>query len=94
MVPQQNDEKLLRTVVLVVPVNTLANWKDEFTKWFAGVNPKVRVYMPSEKTMQDRKALISYWMEKGGILLVSSDTLKNLVEVKEEAGFYPQAFLS
>ena len=93
MVPQQNDEKLLRTVVLVVPVNTLANWKDEFTKWFAGVNPKVRVYMPSEKTMQDRKALISYWMEKGGILLVSSDTLKNLVEVKEEAGLLRASIL-
>lgn len=84
MVSPQHNEKTLRTVVLVVPVNTLANWKDEFTKWFAHVSPKVFVYTPSDMGISERRALISKWMSTGGILLVSSKTLTNLIVVNGE----------
>lgn len=75
----QHDKRMLRTVILVVPVNTLANWKNEFTKWFVNVNPKVFVCTPSEVEVYARKALISKWMSTGGIFLVSSKTFANLV---------------
>ncbi len=81
MISPQNDKKLLRTVVLVVPVNTLANWAEEFTKWLEYVSPRLCVYTPFNMEIHARRALIDKWMATGGIFLVSKDTLSNLAVV-------------
>jgi SNF2 family DNA or RNA helicase len=81
MISSQNDKKILRTVVLVVPVNTLANWAEEFTKWLEYVSPKLCVYTPFNMEIQARHTLIDKWMATGGIFLVSKDTLPNLAVV-------------
>jgi RAD54-like protein 2 len=58
-------------VIILVPVNTLENWVDEFEKWApAPDNVKLFVVNDQAKSWKLRYTLISRWCEEGGVLLM------------------------
>ena len=64
--------KLVTTVLLVVPVNTLENWVKEFDKW---IESDVEFHNFGDAQAIARGALTKKWHRRGGLLLISSKTL-------------------
>eukprot|EP00116_Pleurobrachia_bachei_P006848 sb/3467110/ len=70
-----------KTVLVVVPVNVLQNWINEFNMWVpeAGSDPAstrnypVFVINDSLKTFEARATLIKTWKEKGGVMVLGRD---------------------
>jgi SNF2 family DNA or RNA helicase len=69
---------LVRKVLLVVPVNTVANWENEFHKWTGKLTPSLVVYNIVASNPYHRPSMISRWQSQGGVLLVSDGTLKSI----------------
>jgi SNF2 family DNA or RNA helicase len=58
---------VLKSVLLLAPVNTLSNWCDEFFDWRAGIH----VYkLSSEVPPSERLISIQRWKARGGVLLL------------------------
>ena len=74
---------LIQKVLLVVPVNTMANWENEFSKWLRGV-PIVNVINLSNVDARARDCYLSRWSKDGGVLLISSATFQRIVADKKE----------
>lgn len=71
-----NGARIIRTALLIAPVNTLTNWETELQKWIgldSGRNvPAVRFY-PSLGDNKSRVHVVKEWFRRGGILCVSSE---------------------
>ncbi len=64
----------IKRILLVVPVNTLANWIAEFSKW--EYFPQIKLYdFNAQKSFGGKKNLTLKWEETGGVLLVGYDSL-------------------
>ena len=63
--------RIVRRAMLIAPVNTLANWEQEFEKWIGPNVPAVRFFSWTE--FQSKSKIIKEWYEEGGILCCSSD---------------------
>ena len=72
--------KLVRKVLLVVPVNTLENWKNEFQKWIGTMKPSIDVDCFHDAKKQGRISMVKRWDARGGVLLTSSKTLTNFMK--------------
>ena len=66
-----SNKRIIHRAMLIAPVNTLANWEQEFAKWMGPNVPAVRFYSWTE--LQSKSKTIKEWYEKGGILCCSSD---------------------
>lgn len=68
-------ERIIRTALLIAPVNTLANWETEFQKWVGAssgmIIPGIRFY--SWKETKSKVKLVKEWYNSGGILCVSTE---------------------
>nr|CAB3265409.1 helicase ARIP4-like [Phallusia mammillata] len=85
-----------RTVLCVVPVNTLMNWVAEFDMWLplkskcVNENPalvwprsfSVHVLTESHKTVESRSKVVTQWYEEGGMLLVGYEMYRLLASRK------------
>lgn len=77
----------IHKVLLVVPVNTIANWENEFNKWTSDLK-----YRPSVVNLGDanhkvsRLKFIQRWDERGGILLTTESIFKNIISEEEAKG--------
>ena len=73
---------LFFTVLVIAPVNTIQNWKDEYDKWTKGVGedvrPPVRLITATDSTPERRKKEIREWHENGGVLIMGYDMFRNL----------------
>lgn len=80
--PQEDEEarQFIHTVLLVVPVNTIANWKNEFERWTDKLEHTVRVFDVSEVKKEARLRMIRTWSDRGGVLLIGSDLYSNLLK--------------
>lgn len=77
----QNNSK--RRALLCVPVNTIANWENEWTKWILAKEkgkqvPQVSMYNLNSHHSNDRLAVLVEWMKEGGVLLTSDRILSGL----------------
>jgi SNF2 family DNA or RNA helicase len=73
--------RLVHTVLLIVPVNTLANWENEFEKWTGSLR-NARLEVCNLVNVVDRRRAIERWGENGGILLVTDHTFRAAVKKK------------
>jgi chromodomain-helicase-DNA-binding protein 7 len=69
----------IRKVLLVVPVNTVANWEEEFEKWTKDMKQKCKVYNSSDGSKRNRERLVIKWSSNGGVFLVSDGLYRNLM---------------
>jgi SNF2 family DNA or RNA helicase len=87
--------RIIDKILLIVPVNTLQNWKAEFTKWLIHI-PKIIVYDFSSTKINARTELTKRWEKSGGVMLVTQDTFSRIDFRKDEATsiYFKQMFLS
>ncbi|CAM6062693.1 unnamed protein product [Sphagnum tenellum] len=70
----------LRTVLIVVPVNVLHNWRSEFNKWQPPNEKPITVYMLEDVSRDNMKRamLLSRWQKYGGVMLIGYTAFRNL----------------
>jgi transcriptional regulator ATRX len=79
----------VKRVLVLLPVNVLTNWRNEFTIWTEKCANKVKIYeLPSEKGLERdlvraRIKVLSTWFEKGGVLLAGYTLFSMLVQGKK-----------
>lgn len=74
----------LRTVLLVVPVNTIANWVKEFDEWTDHLMPTITVCNLSTFEKNSRRREILKWKQRGGVLLLGDQTYLRLCKKTEK----------
>ena len=74
--------RLVNRVLLTVPVNTLVNWKAEFTKWIVDL-PPVTLFDYTSTGYNGRELLAEAWAKQGGIMLITYDTLARTIKKKD-----------
>ena len=72
-----------RRALLCVPVNTIANWVNEWSKWILTKEkgkqvPEVPMYNLNDYHITKRFAVLVEWMKEGGVLLTSDRILAGL----------------
>jgi SNF2 family DNA or RNA helicase len=78
----------IRTVLLVVPVNTLANWENEVETWTGQIHSSIPVHNMSDgSNRRYRDSILQRWIRKGGILLISEQTFQRATMNGEHAKF-------
>ena len=70
-----SSNRIVNRAMLIAPVNTLANWEQEFKKWLGPNVPALRFFSWTE--FQSKSKIIKEWYEEGGILCCSSDRYAN-----------------
>ena len=73
----------IHKIVLVVPVNTLANWENEFDKWTKGMQKKLTIFNVSGAETFARHRLVKQWSNWGGILLTSDALFRNMAKLED-----------
>ena len=73
----------IHKVLLVVPVNTLANWENEFDKWTKGMKKKLTIFNVSGAETFARHKLVKQWSRLGGILLTSGALFRNMAKLED-----------
>jgi hypothetical protein len=79
MVCEKSRRPLLKSVILVVPVNTVANWENEFRKWADHLDPSIRVSNLTDVNRNARPTAIRGWENRGGVLLLSDSLFTRLM---------------
>ncbi len=77
----------INKTALVVPVNTLANWENEFDKWTKQMSKlkKLPIFNVSKAGKYNRDMMVRYWSNTGGILLTSIGLFRSISE-REDTG--------
>ena len=79
--------QLIRTVLLVVPKNVVANWEAEFDKWIVGTGESLVVHSINSLEQSSRAACVARWNARGGILLLTQSILVSLGKEERCADF-------
>lgn len=69
--------KSIKSVLMLVPTNTLSNWENELYKWTAGLKRRIRMFNVGKVSSHYRKAELKIWKEEGGILLMNEKLFLN-----------------
>jgi SNF2 family DNA or RNA helicase len=72
--PYEGEKRQIHTVLLVAPVNTVANWENEFEKWTGKLKRPLRVDNLNNTDINARGSVLRRWTKRGGVLLVSEST--------------------
>lgn len=81
LVKRPTGKRLFRSVLICVPVNTLANWKDEFDLWVNSKHnlPQLSVYfLKKNSSAYDRSRTVCRWKRDGGILILTTSTFATI----------------
>jgi len=70
---------LLRCVLLVVPINTLTNWRNEVSNWTGDTGPLKTINLGNVSKVAYGNE-IRHWKEGGGLLLVGANLLNILAK--------------
>ena len=81
-----NVEPFIRSVLLVVPVNTVANWENELELWTEELRHRFTVFsLQDAPNVGLRQKTLRQWAREGGILLSGSYMLSKCLSGKDEA---------
>ena len=87
-VHQDVPNRIIKCILLIVPVNTLVNWKTEFDKWTMNL-PNFILYDFSSTGKASRRILAQRWEETGGVMLITHDTLSRACkETRKDYNFH------
>lgn len=75
---QHPASRLIRCILLVVPLNVLSHWEEEFEKWTGELVSSVQVYNLGAVAKEAYVHTIKIWSRRGGILLVSKGRFVSL----------------
>ena len=67
-----------RHVLIIVPINTLQNWANEFNHWLPHQPFPVHLVSDGLKTMLKRAEVITSWKKDGGVLLMGYELFRLL----------------
>ncbi len=71
-------ESLMRTALVICPVNTVKNWEHEFEKWLPG-DLELEVHeMSVERDNWGRADRLGMWRREGGVMIMGYDMFRNL----------------
>ena len=73
-----------RHVLIIVPINTLQNWVNEFKHWLPHEPFKVHLLSDSLKTIQQRANVILNWKRDGGVLMIGYELFRLLAGTKAQ----------
>ncbi|CAF3805428.1 unnamed protein product [Rotaria sp. Silwood1] len=70
----------IHRVLILCPLNTANNWKNEFRQWIGDLEPCINVYLFSADDIQkkDRIQFLRSWYEGGGILIMGYEMYRLL----------------
>ena len=79
-----------RTLLIVVPINTIQNWSNEFNRWCPVNNSSIeykrsfQLYILNEtsKKSTQRIKIVQNWSETGGALIIGYEMFRLLVTKK------------
>lgn len=66
--------KLIRTILIIVPINVIRNWEQEFQKWYelGDVQRNFHLFeLYSIKGHKPRANMLKKWKELGGVMLIT-----------------------
>eukprot|EP00522_Entomoneis_paludosa_P014814 CAMPEP_0172450822 /NCGR_PEP_ID=MMETSP1065-20121228/9040_1 /TAXON_ID=265537 /ORGANISM="Amphiprora paludosa, Strain CCMP125" /LENGTH=1131 /DNA_ID=CAMNT_0013202661 /DNA_START=38 /DNA_END=3433 /DNA_ORIENTATION=- len=76
---------LAAKILLIVPINTVENWKNEFKKWVGHLRPYVDPDSLGDATTRSaRTKQIQKWFERGGVLITAKSQLSIAPELTEK----------
>ena len=88
--PYDDDAKpFLHKILLIVPVNTIVNWANEFDKWTGKLQHSVRYFDYSSVRMASRAKIVQNWSKLGGVLLIGAEAFTRLVKKETDAAVSP-----
>lgn len=76
------EESGIRRVIILAPVNTLHNWRNEFEKWISYDQCDYRLYMLTDTSVGRRLQKLLRWFQGGGLLFLGYDMYRNLAQGK------------
>jgi SNF2-related domain len=76
-----NSRPFIRNILLIVPVNTIANWTNEFDKWTGKLKHSVRYFDYSSVQIASRPKILQDWSDLGGVFLIGSDAFTRLAKM-------------
>ncbi|CAF4254664.1 unnamed protein product, partial [Rotaria sp. Silwood2] len=84
------EHKIAKSVLIVVPINTIQNWLNEFNRWCPLNNPNIKykrlfqLYMLNEtsKKFTQRAKLVQNWFQTGGALILGYEMFRLMVMKK------------
>ncbi|CAH1116535.1 unnamed protein product [Phaedon cochleariae] len=75
---KNNEQTKVNKVMVVCPLNTVLNWKNEFKKWVPS-NAAVDVYeLITSKKNYEKQYVVKEWHEEGGVLIIGYQMFRNL----------------
>ena len=80
-----------RHVLIIVPINTLQNWANEFNHWLPHQPFPVHLVSDGLKTMIKRAEVIQSWKNDGGVLLMGYELFRLLAGTKAQQRKKPKA---
>lgn len=80
----------VKSILIVVPINTIQNWLNEFQRWCPIDDPNIDFKRPfqlyilndSSKKFSQRSRIVKNWSETGGVLLIGYEMFRLLVTKK------------
>jgi SNF2 family DNA or RNA helicase len=66
--------------MVVAPVNTLANWAQEFKKWMPSAHRPEVTLLDSQSKGSSRLQQLGMWRRRGGVLIIGYEMYRNLVK--------------
>ncbi len=73
-----------RHILIIVPINTLQNWVNEFKHWLPAEPFKVHLLSDGLKTITARANVINNWNENGGVLMIGYELFRLLAGTKAQ----------
>lgn len=74
----KSGKPLCKTALVIAPVNTLTNWKNEIQQWTGDLNKPLKVINLGDLVAGSRPMEISNWKGTGGVLLVGPEMFRAL----------------
>jgi transcriptional regulator ATRX len=75
----------IHRVLVLCPLNTANNWKNEFQQWIGKLEPQINVYLftADDIAKEDRVQFLLHWHEDGGIMIMGYEMYRLLTNVPD-----------